>query len=779
MCDRRIAKLGVVLLLVVIVVAARPSGEQAAGRVALVVGNSTYAHVGRLPNPGNDAEDVSAALRRLGFEVTTVRDAGRVELNDALRAFTRESAGVDVSLVFYAGHGLEMDGVNYLVPVDARLERDTDVRYETVELDDVLASTDGAELRVVILDACRNNPLARSMQRTGASRSVSRGSFGNLDEALLGDETLVAYSAAAGTMAADGEGRNSPYTSALLAYLEQPLEIGMLFRAVRARVLEETDREQRPHEYASLLGDHYLHAAAPPPVVSVEELPPPVVPVEEPTRAEVVFWESIRESTAPADFEALLEMFPNGTFTRLARNRLVALRAPDPPRTADPPPVVPVEELTPPVVPVEELTRAEVVFWESIRESTAPADFEALLEVFPNGTFARLARNRLAALRAPDPPRTADPPSVVPVEELTPPVVPVEELTPPEVPVEELTRAEVVFWESIRESTAPADFEALLEVFPNGTFARLARNRLAALRAPDPPRTADPPSVVPVEELTPPVVPVEELTPPEVPVEELTRAEVVFWESIRESTAPADFEALLEVFPNGTFARLARNRLAALRAPDPPRTDPSPDPPRRAGEVFRDCDGCPEMVVLPGGDLALGQYEVTVGEYRAFASVTGGGAGGGCSTRVNSDSWHDPGFPQTDRHPVTCVSWDDAQEYVSWLSRTAGAAYRLPTEAEWDRAAAGSQAGCYRDRTGNRGTCPVGSYGSNAAGLSDMVGNLWEWTEDCWEGDCSRRVLRGGSWFYVAELQRPGARLWYITDSRYISVGFRVARTLD
>ena len=160
MCDRRIAKLGVVLLLTVIVVAAGPSGEQAAGRVALVVGNSTYAHVGRLPNPGNDAEDMSAALRRLGFEVTTVRDAGRVELNDALRAFTRESAGVDVSLVFYAGHGLEMDGVNYLVPVDARLERDTDVRYETVELDDVLASTDGAELRVVILDACRNNPLA-------------------------------------------------------------------------------------------------------------------------------------------------------------------------------------------------------------------------------------------------------------------------------------------------------------------------------------------------------------------------------------------------------------------------------------------------------------------------------------------------------------------------------------------------------------------------------------------------------------------------------------------
>ena len=150
----------------------------AAGRVALVVGNSTYSHIARLPNPENDAADMAAALRRLGFEVTTAQDADRTSLNEALRVFTRESVGADVALVFYAGHGLEMDGVNYLVPMDARLERDTDVRFETVALDDVLAATAGASLRIVILDACRNNPLARSMQRTVARRSVSGGSFG-------------------------------------------------------------------------------------------------------------------------------------------------------------------------------------------------------------------------------------------------------------------------------------------------------------------------------------------------------------------------------------------------------------------------------------------------------------------------------------------------------------------------------------------------------------------------------------------------------------------------
>ena len=186
----------------------------AAGRVALVVGNSTYSHIARLPNPENDDADMASALRRLGFDVTTAQDADRASLNEALRVFTRESVGADMALVFYAGHGLEMDGVNYLVPVDARLERDTDVRFETVALDDVLAATAGASLRMVSLDACRNNPLARSMQRTVARRSVSGGSFGDLNEDLLGDETLVAYAAAAGTTAADGRARHSPYTAA-------------------------------------------------------------------------------------------------------------------------------------------------------------------------------------------------------------------------------------------------------------------------------------------------------------------------------------------------------------------------------------------------------------------------------------------------------------------------------------------------------------------------------------------------------------------------------------
>ena len=273
-----------------------------------------------------------------------------------------------------------------------------------------------------------------------------------------------------------------------------------------------------------------------------------------------------------------------------------------------------------------------------------------------------------------------------------------------------------------------------------------------------------------------------------------SQVEVVFWQSIANSTNPAEFEAYLAQFPDGVFRALAQARLATLRSPSNQRpgsagaagsrvsgvaapafgTAAGGDVVRRPGELFRDCAECPEMVVLAGGNLAMGRYEVTVGEYRAFAAATGGGAGGRCS-------WRDSGFPQTDRHPVTCMSWDDAQAYVSWLSRTTGMPYRLPTEAEWARAAAGSQPGCDRLGLGTwpDGTCPVGSHGSNAAGLSDMVGNLWEWVEDCWEGDCGRRVLRGGSWVNSAGFQRPGARYGDRAGDRNFGLGFRVSRTLD
>lgn len=202
------------------------------------------------------------------------------------------------------------------------------------------------------------------------------------------------------------------------------------------------------------------------------------------------------------------------------------------------------------------------------------------------------------------------------------------------------------------------------------------------------------------------------------------------------------------------------------------------------GHVFRDCETCPEMVVLPGSLLALGRYEVTLGEYRAFASPTGGGAGGGCRDLSGDDySWRNPNFPQTDRHPVTCMSLDDAQVYVSWLTRTSGVAYRLPTWAELVRAAEGSQPGCYRGRTGRAGTCPVGIYGSSALGLSDILGNVREWVSDCvWEASAcgSRRDAHGGGWLGSPRTLVPNwSPLPTPSDFRSTQLGFRVARPLE
>ena len=248
----------------------------AGDRLALVIGNGAYAAGSELPNPTNDATDVSAALGRLGFDVTTKLNLDRVGMDEALQTFARRSRGADMALVFYAGHGMEMDGQNYLVPVDARLESETDVEKRTVPLDRVLRATEDAGLRVVILDACRDMPPEWEIRRVRA-RSISRGAFGDIHVQGL-DETLVAYAAAAGTTAADGSGRNSPYTAALLEYLEEPLTITALFQRVRRHVLTSTAGRQRPHEYQSLLRDHYLSAAGDMGGADPDPVPPPTMP---------------------------------------------------------------------------------------------------------------------------------------------------------------------------------------------------------------------------------------------------------------------------------------------------------------------------------------------------------------------------------------------------------------------------------------------------------------------------------------------------------------------
>ena len=222
----------------------------AAPRVALVIGNASYAHVMELTNPLNDAKDIGDAFERLGFEVTRIENADKVSLWRGLQEFSLAAEAAEITVVFYAGHGIEVDQRNFLVPVDARLASDHDVEFETVPLGLVMHAAGRAKgLRMVILDACRKNPFMRSMKRAGVTRSMGQG----LARVEPSGETLVAYAAKGGTVASDGTGRNSPYTEALLKYLEEPgLEVGMMFRKVRETVLILTDGRQEPFLYGSL-----------------------------------------------------------------------------------------------------------------------------------------------------------------------------------------------------------------------------------------------------------------------------------------------------------------------------------------------------------------------------------------------------------------------------------------------------------------------------------------------------------------------------------------------
>ncbi len=230
-------------------------------RVALVIGNSAYKNASALPNPRRDAETLASTLRAIGFQTVTLEnDLSRDRLMEVLRAFSKQAEQADWAMVYYAGHGIEMNGANYLLPVDATIDSDRDIQFAGVALEHALAAVDSAKkLRMVVLDACRDNPFARTMRRTSASRSVGRG----LARVEPDGATLVAYAAKHGEVAMDGDGGNSPFLAALVKHLPTPgLEINKLFRLVRDEVLTATQRKQEPFLYGSLPAEDLFFVAA-------------------------------------------------------------------------------------------------------------------------------------------------------------------------------------------------------------------------------------------------------------------------------------------------------------------------------------------------------------------------------------------------------------------------------------------------------------------------------------------------------------------------------------
>ena len=235
-------------------------------RVALVVGNSGYVHANALPNPVNDAGDMAKALAEVGFEVILGLDLSKSGFDGKVRDFARALEKVDVALLFYAGHGLQVSGKNYLVPVDAKLQVERDLDFEAISLDFVLKQMEldrDDKTNIVFLDACRDNPLARNLARSMGTRSgtIAQG----LAQVQAGVGTFIAYSTQPGNVALDGEGRNSPFTAALVKDLRLPdRNLNAVMIEVRKDVTAATGGKQVPWDLSALTGDFYFQLAAAP-----------------------------------------------------------------------------------------------------------------------------------------------------------------------------------------------------------------------------------------------------------------------------------------------------------------------------------------------------------------------------------------------------------------------------------------------------------------------------------------------------------------------------------
>ncbi len=301
------------------VMAGWPRAFAAEQRVALVIGNSAYS-AAPLKSPVNDARVVAKTLNQLNFDVLLKTNLNQRAMIEAIREFSSKLKEGDVALFYYSGHGMQVRGRNFLIPIDADIQAEDEVPYLSFDVSQVLDKLEFAHTRanIVILDACRNNPFIRTFRsaRVGLAQMDAPGG------------TLIAFSTAPGSEARDGDTEYGTYTGHLIEQLPIPgLPVEVMFRRVREGVRAETKDRQTPWESSSLTGDFFFKAAIaekPAPVPTPAPAPVAVQQID-PMMVELAFWDSIKASANRSDFEAYLEQYPNGRFAALARNRVKAL----------------------------------------------------------------------------------------------------------------------------------------------------------------------------------------------------------------------------------------------------------------------------------------------------------------------------------------------------------------------------------------------------------------------------------------------------------------------
>ncbi|MGE0255645.1 MAG: SUMF1/EgtB/PvdO family nonheme iron enzyme [Alphaproteobacteria bacterium] len=743
-----------ILLAAMALAAVVPSAADA-GRKALVIGNAAYA-VRPLANPVNDANDMASKLKSLGFSVTLATNTTRNQMAAAILAFQRELAAGDEALVFYAGHGVQVAGANWLIPVDADPQSEAAVEFAAIDLNRVLRTLQSAGTRVnlVLLDACRDNPFEGRFR--GGSRGLAR------VEMAAASGTLVSYAAAPGTVAADGRSRNSPYTAAWLTALNEPgLTHTDILERVHVAVKKATGDVQTTWQEGQIIGRLVFNEARVSPPAPVPQTPQTPAAGDD-MAVELAFWNSIKDSQDKRLFEVYLERYPNGAFAPLARLRIES-QAPQP---------------TPAQPGAASAVTVELAFWNSIKDSNSKRLYEVYLDRYPTGAFVSLAKLKLEELGqgqgSPQRPATTPDRTGIVVAEL----------------------------DTMMRTTGRTNVRS----GPGTEY-----DRVAQLEGNEP---------------------------------------------INVTGQVRDREWYRVALAGGGTGYVHGSLLEQMRQAPPaptPAYTPTPVPAGpTAGTVFRDCDVCPEMVVVPAGRFAMGSpnseagrwddegpqtnvnvarayaigvYEITDDEYEAYWSTTGRGARPACKIWDGDKYVEDSNAVWFDRdpdHPVVCTSWFDAKDYVAWLARRTGKPYRLPSEAEWEYAARGGTSTTYpwgsdvnavcnyanvADTTGKGvktdwtdvvdcddgwvGTSPVGMYDGNRFGVYDMIGNVSEWVEDCAfdnfngrptdasarqvSGECKYRVKRGAHWHMGPQRVRSAFRNWEDPGLRHNGTGFRVA----
>lgn len=383
----------------------RPAAAAAERRVALVIGNAAYRHAAPLTTPVSDIADLAAVLRSVGFEVLEGHDLDKRAMEQLIRKFSDTLEGAAVGVFYYAGHGLQVQGQNYLVPVDAQLDTATSLDFEMVRLDLVQRTMEReTALNLIFLDACRDNPMARNLARSLGTRSTAVGQ--GLAAVESGQGTLISFSTQPGNIAQDGKGRNSPYAAALIKHIATPGDdISATLINVRNEVMQATGRQQVPWEHSALTSRFYF---VPPAPGAAPPSGPPLSGATGDQQIELMFWEQVRTSNDPALLQSYLDRYPSGAFSGLARILIdrakkgpspqvaAATPAPPPSRAPEPPAAAP----TPSGPDEEALARnlqrelARVGCYSGSQDGNWGSGSRAALEQFAKHTHTALPAER-------------------------------------------------------------------------------------------------------------------------------------------------------------------------------------------------------------------------------------------------------------------------------------------------------------------------------------------------------------------------------------------------